>query len=885
MNRRVLGSLLLVALALGAPGRQASGQTTTGRIEGRVVDAKGQPVPAANVVASGPALQGSRGTLTDDAGRFVLLALAVGDYGLRVTHLAYQPRVIAGVHVLLGQTTALGPIRLEDRVVELEEFVVSGRAALVDPASTTLGQDLSARDYQSLPLDRDYKSVATLLPHAMASPLGDPVNFAGSTGLENRFFVDGIDVTDPYRNSTATNLPYNFVQEVQVRTGGYEAEYRSSLGGTVNVVTYSGGNETTAQAFGFLTGNAFSATPRAVPDTPQRNQHYSLYDVGFGVGGPIRKDRLWYYAAYNPSFSREDLTLPGWGEYEDHATTHSFAAKLTWRADDRNSFVLTSLGDPTSGRQVTPPLVRPAGVDPFLFHVERGGVSAILEGRHLPNDHLLLETSVSRLHRREVSRPETAVGGSLPNFTDSAGVVSGGGSTSDDRSAVTAASVRATWLEGGHEVKAGVEYRDTRLDFDNHYDMVVQSSAVLYYYQTARFKGHVGSRDPSAFLQHTWHPTRRLTINDGIRWSGEYWISSEGQVAQSILDEWQPRIGVTYQPGRLGTQKVYASFGRFYQDLTTAPLFWYYNTDSYFFGANYDHDPRTDPAGAETTGVVTGSIQRRLVGLQGQCFDELTVGYERQLGTRAKLVARGIQRRLRQGLEDGVDPATFTVGLANPGLGALVAFPPMTRTYTALELSVQGATRRGLSYLASYVLSRNYGDYEGLFDSRLNNPYPNTTGLYDMIQQMPNSTGLLPNDHTHVLKLSGSWRAPRGLTLGAMGSVQSGMPVSEFGGTTAGPIYGGFIGPRGSHGRTPAVWDLNLRLAYEPPAARVGGFHPRITVDVLHVASQRKPLRYNEVHYLGVDDEGNQIDPNPNYRMPMAFQPPMAVRLGIETAL
>lgn len=872
----------IAILALLSLSQVVHAQETTGRIEGRILDAASAPVPFVNITVSSPSLQGQRGTQTDESGGFRLLALPVGEYSVRLSHLSYEPDTIRHVQVALGQATNLGVLRFQERVYLMNEVVVSGRSALLDTRSTLLGDNLSARDYEALPVDRDYKSVARLAPHATSSGLGDPVNFAGATGLENRYFVDGMDVTDPFRTATGTRLPYNFIEEVQVRIGGYEAEYRSSLGGTVNAVTYSGGNQMTGQVFGFYTGNGFSATPRSVPGNTQAGQAYALYDFGFGLGGPIRSDRLWYYAAYNPSVSSEDVNIPGWGTYRDHATTHSFAGKLTWRADDANTFTLTALGDPVSGRQVNPPPVAPAAVDPFLFDIRQGGESVMLEGRHLLGPNLLLQSSLSRLWRTEKSNPATTVGRTQPYFSDSAGVVSGGGARNNDESVVNQVALHATWTGQNQEVKAGLEYRDNRLDFDSGSDIVIQSSSILYYRQVSSFLGHVGARQPSFFLQHTWRPTERLTVNDGLRWDGQYWISSADQVAQTILDQWQPRVGLTYQPGRAGTQKIYASFGRFYQDITTSPLFWYYNKGSRYFSGNYDHDPRLDPAGADTLALLSGAIQPRLQGLQGQYFDEFTLGYERHVARQTRLAMRCVQRILRQGIEDGFDLNTGEVGLANPGIGALRTFPPMTRRYTALEISLQGQSGGDLSYLASYVLSRNFGDHEGLFDSRLNNPFPNATGLYDVIYQTTHASGHLPNDRTHEFKLAGSYRIGYGLTVGAVGEVASGTPVSEFGGTPIGSPYFAFIGPRGSHGRTPAVWNLDLRIGYQPRLAIAGRAHTRVTLDLLHVASQRKAIRYDEVHYRALDGGGGELDPNPNWRMPIAFQPPMAVRLGVE---
>jgi hypothetical protein len=316
---------------------------------------------------------------------------------------------------------------------------------------------------------------------------------------------------------------------------------------------------------------------------------------------------------------------------------------------------MTTVGDPTEGRQVNAPAVAPAAVDPFLFEIRQGGISAALEGRHLLGKNLLLRSSLSHSNRTESSIPETELGRTEPAFVDSAGVVSGGGSRTKNESGVTAVAPHATWVKGDQEVKAGVEYRDTRLEFDTRSDIVLQSPGDLYYSQSSLFKGHVGSRAPSAYLQHNWHPMLRLQINDGLRWDGWYWISSEDKVAQTILDGWQPRLGVTYQPGHLGSQKIFASFGRFYQDITTAPLFWYYNTGSSYFSADYDHDPRLDTSGADTIGVTGGRIQPSITGLQGQYFDEFALGYERMIGTQFRFAVRGMRRMLRQGLEDGID--------------------------------------------------------------------------------------------------------------------------------------------------------------------------------------------------------------------------------------
>jgi len=882
--------LLLTASAFGIAFSvlPAFSQETTGQLEGRVLDTQGKPVSYAGVALTGPSLQGTRGALTNRDGLFVVMALPVGEYSVKVSHVAHKEQVFKDVRIRLGQTTSLGDVRMQEQVYRQDEVVVTGRAPLIDPTSTIMGANLVAADYAPLPVERNYLSVATILPQANQSYLGDPVNFAGSTGLENRYFIDGIDVSDSYRGKVGTALPYNFVEEVQVKTGGYEAEYRSSLGGTVNVVTYSGSNKVTGQVFGFFTNNWFSASPRSLPAAVKKGD-FARYDVGFGVGGPIQLDRLWYYVAYNPTRQQEDVEIPGWGFYQDWVTTHSFAGKLTWHANQKNTFVFSAIGDPSRRREVGGelgwagvPSVPPANVDPFLFKATGGSLNFMLDGRHDLRDNLLMQTSLSWSTRRDKGSPETSRGQTEMYFLDvKTGVVSGGAPIRwDQKSTVSLAKLHCTWFTGNHELKAGLEYKDNGLDINWTGKNLTLLADSTYRLIDFRFKGKVNNRVPSVFAQDSWRATDRLRINAGLRWDGQYWISSDRKVAQTILDGWQPRAGFTYQSGRLGSQKVFGSLGRFHQELDTAGLSWYYSADSRWAFLSYDHDPRIDPSGAvgDWSG---GAIQSRRA-LEGQYLDEFTLGYERQAGAKAKVGGRGVYRALRQGLEDGVGSAGIMLG--NPGRGEMSAFPRMKREYSALELSYQQEMSERLTLLAFYVLSRTYGNYEGLFDTILGNQDVNATALFDSPSQLVNGTGLLPGDRTHVFKLAGSYRLREDLTLGAIGIWESGTPLTEFG-TNPNPNDVNWIiilHQRGMSGRTSSIWDLNFRLSYQPPFSAVGRFQPKLTVDWLHVASQRRPVTYDQMHYFGADAQGNQTDPNPRYMQPTGWQPPMAVRMGVE---
>ncbi|NIM18689.1 MAG: TonB-dependent receptor [Candidatus Latescibacteria bacterium] len=743
-------------------------QEITGNIEGRIVDQAGEPVAFANVNVSSPSLQGMRGMMSTADGHFGIFKLPVGVYTVRISHVSYHEATYEDVAVRLGRTTTLGEIRLTLKVHEVPAVVVTEERKLIDPTSTAIGVNLSAEQFKELPLDRNYQNITTLLPHANESFFGDGVNFAGSTGQENKYFIDGVETTDPHMGITGTTLPYNFLQELEVKTGGYEAEYRSSLGGIVNVISRSGGNEFHGQAFGFFVNNELTGTTRhSFMDPPTGD--FANYDVGLSLGGPIKRDKLWFFAAYNPSFVIENVNIPGIGFHEDKSITHIFAGKLTWRATNKTNLDFTITGDPRKREAVEDiaayGVVSLENPDPSLGEHTTGGINLLVNGRHLFSDKFFLEAAVSRVTRRQKIEASTERGRNEVVFVDrETGIASGGYSgfgPSDAYSAQMTANAKATLILGKHMLKTGLEYRDSRLDFANDL-IIIERYDDSTYTETIILSrpGTVHNRIPSAFIQESWRITDRIRINAGFRWDGQYLIDTNGDVAQKITDQYQPRIGFVYQPGELGSQKIFGSFGRFYQELHLELSNRAHTDRSVFSVTEFDHDPRVDPTGGTVSLAFSGEIHPEVEGLDGQHYDEFTLGYERQVGNRFTLGARGIYRTLREGIEDGFveDIGDFRYG--NPGKGYLSDFPEMKREYTALELTAQMFGGARYNARASYVLSRNYGNYPGLIG------LPNLE-QFELVESMKNAEGLLDNDRTHVFKLSGSYRPGFGFAAGA----------------------------------------------------------------------------------------------------------------------
>ncbi len=882
MNRdRLL--LLPILLLLVSP---CLSQDVNGSLQGRILDSMRVPIPGVDIIVSGSSLQGLRGTPTDNQGYFQMFSVPVGMYTIRINHIGYQGLRYDDVAVRLGRSTNLGEIVLETRAVELSETVVSGQRTLIDPSSTAVGTNLTPTTFTVLPLDRNFRSIATLAPQANASFLGDEVNIAGSTGLENIYFVDGINVTDPNQGLTSTNLPYNFVKEIQIKTGGYEAEYGRALGGIMNVITNSGGNDLEGQAFSFYTGDALRSTPRlGVSDT--KLDKLSQYDVGFGIGGAIIRDHLWFYTAYNPTFDNRVLSFPGSGPQNDDRTLHLFAGKLTWQLSAASSFTLAVLGDPSEEDCVAPGSVfgfpgTVANSDVVLGKLTQGGTAFSLQARHLIGSDILLIASVSRLDRKDDNTPLTSLGSTQPCLNDYVtGVASGGyGSYTKCHSARTAVQASATIVVGLHTFKVGGEYEDTFLDMDLHYNIIYRYSETAYTWFEALTRGKVHNRTPTLYLQDSWQVSDRLRLNAGLRWDAQYFVRPNGAVAQSITDEFQPRVGFVYQPGELGSQKVFGSVGRFYEQVPVWPIEnWYGHTSQAI--VQYPQNPLLNSGHGDTLSAAQTTGVPNVPGLLGQHFDELSLGYENLLMQQFKFGVRGIYRTLRSAIEDGFSPSG-TYGIGNPGRGALSYLPSATRDYTALELTVERSGEAKFTFFASYVLSRNYGNYTGLAATDLVPYGPNTGPQFDFVEQTVNGTGLLPNDKTHVFKFFGAYRFDFGLKAGMGFLWQSGMPLSEYGGIPAGSPYWSFVRQRGTAGRAPTNWDLNFRFTYDLPIFTATRTKPRLLLDVLHVGNPREAVTFDQVHYTAVDANGNQINPNGNYGMVTHYQPPMSMRLGLE---
>jgi len=341
---------------------------TTGEISGRIVDAQtGRPVAGAVVVASGPTLQGAETGRTDSDGEFEIGLLPPGEYALNVQADAHQSfsqeRLVVhagrGIRVHLAivpDAWVTAPVRLGVQIPVL-------------PVTTAQTGAAVSRDRMELiPYGRDERSYEQTAPSTpgvlIVPPWVDPpgLQIFGSPATGTRYRIDGLDVTNPATDQQGRRLLQHFVEEVEVETGGLGAGYGRVAGGIVQAITKSGGNE--------LHGSAFLDWMPI--EVPRQSLRYNL-EGGAELGGPIQRDRLWFYAGFAPVLA---VTTSSGAQ-----TDYQYIGKLTWQPGEGQTLALAAISDDLSLRYLGHLFDRGAQVEAIAGWHHEGSATSSVQSR------------------------------------------------------------------------------------------------------------------------------------------------------------------------------------------------------------------------------------------------------------------------------------------------------------------------------------------------------------------------------------------------------------------------------------------------------------------------------------------------------------------------
>lgn len=298
----------------------ATGQETTGGIRGTVTDPSGAAVPNATVEASSPSLVRAQRTTTDATGSYIFPSLPPGTYTITVTAHGFRTLEQSGIVLQVGRLLTVDA-RLEVGAVT-ESVTVSATPALIDVSQSGSATNVNVSFFEFLPKSRSFDMLIELAPGARREPKQGAAGYQvdGSSGSENVFVIDGVEVTDLQHGNlpTASRVPMEFVSELQVKSSGFEAQYGGATGGVVNTILRSGSNEFHGQFSLYHETDGMNAGPRPTLRAPSPlNDNIADYfhnkrdglrflNPGFSLGGPFWKDKIWFFGSYFPAMWRYD---------------------------------------------------------------------------------------------------------------------------------------------------------------------------------------------------------------------------------------------------------------------------------------------------------------------------------------------------------------------------------------------------------------------------------------------------------------------------------------------------------------------------------------------------------------------------------------------------
>ncbi len=353
MSRKTLKRRAL-AVALGLCFVGAALAAETGGLRVAVTGNNGAPLVGATVKVSSPSSLVSKTGVTGADGTVNLVGLdPATNYTVQIVAPGYENYSSSNVAVVSGKNLSVG---YSLGTKSLDTVVVTGRSlAAVDTTSATVSTVLTLDQVEALPTARSYQSYLQLVPGVKPSSGGNPssksgVNYAdigGATGAstDNLYYIDGVNVTDPLTGTFGANLNSEIIQEMQVLTGGVPAEFAGGSGLISKVITKSGGNEFHGSVNYYLQNSNLVA----------KNKHlaaneFSTYDAAVTLGGPIMKDKLWFFASYQKKNHEEDVTDAVTQGFMRTVTRESKLAfgKLTWQFTPNDRLVATFFNDPTT---------------------------------------------------------------------------------------------------------------------------------------------------------------------------------------------------------------------------------------------------------------------------------------------------------------------------------------------------------------------------------------------------------------------------------------------------------------------------------------------------------------------------------------------------------
>ncbi|MET0616734.1 MAG: TonB-dependent receptor [Luteibacter sp.] len=988
MRRSTLCTALAMCFASGAVFAQSN---ASGTVFGRVGQPEGAVVHLVNLDTGL-----TRDVGVDADGRYRASSLPVGRYKVSVERGGQTAESRDNVQVNLGGgvdvSFAGAATSTAGDAQNLEGIQVTGNALpAIDVSQVDSRTVLTSEQLQKLPLARDVTAAALLAPGVISgdSRYGNVASFGGSSASENQYYINGYAVTNALTGLGFTSLPYDAIDQQQIFTGGYGAEYGRSTGGVINIVTKRGGNEWKGGFGVYVQPSGLRQSPRNIYrkngtlyQTREDNKGSDTQYTGY-ISGPLIKDKLFLFAAGDftrtNSKSTSVITAPQKTYTENKAT--KWMAKIDWNITDNHLLEVTGLGDKTNTERsiykydyTTASRANYLGTD-NTKNFDSGAGSApggdVYIGKYTGyiTDDLTINALYGHTETRHERNLAYASNPNCPWITDSRSVTT---------PIVGCGLVNGTVLGDGakdktHGYRLDVEYRigdhDVRVGVDNQtlesFSGNVYEGGYRWVYQDAgevpnrpdivpppgddsfvekrlfQTGASVKTEQEAQYIEDHWQMTDRFMLYLGLRNEQFKNINGNGDTYVKQRHQLAPRIGATWDVFGDSSFKVYANAGRYHLAIPSNVAIRGASASTYY-SEYYSYTGVA--ANGEPTGTALLGSRRYLNGEDGTPLDPKTVaakdidayyqdeyilGFDKAINEDWSFGAKATYRKLKSSIDDFCDSRPFEQYAAangiditnaslpgcylfNPGKSntflvdtgggnyvpfniskegftspAGVKFPDLKRSYYSLDLYLEHHFANDWYARVDYTFSRSYGNSEGQLKSDIGQLDPSVTQDWDAPEIMQYTNGPLPNDRTHQLKAYGYWQASQEWLLGANLSVATGRPKNCIGVDPVDAIdYGASYfecglqpSPRGSKGRLPYTWNLDLNAEYKPMWA--GEKQPlAFTATVFNAIGSQRPVAQVDVGETGAIRDGVPVQ-SINYERPIAFQNPRYVRLGL----
>jgi len=903
-------------------------------LSGVITDSSQAAVPGATITITNKQSGATRTAVSGSDGSYSVPDLEPGRYTVVIELSGFQKISNDDVLVLLGRTFT---VNAQLTVGNVSETVnVTAAEKQIDLKSVTISHNVTSEELDRLPKARSFTGIALTSPSVNDGVIEGGLQVNGASGAENSFTVDGVVTNSLVNGKSRQDTVFEYLQEVQVKTGGTNAEFGGALGGVISAVTKSGGNVFHGEGHYYFDGSPLGAaqiqrlvlspsddkTVSFVQDDKQRNIRN---EFGGSIGGPIAKDKLFFFGSVSPRIVRRTNnygfssgTEPG--SIDQSQTLSQLFGKVSYSSSHvqanfsglmtptRSTGTLSAYND-TTVNGISSSLASNLSQTSRGWSQDQNNIAGNVDIWLSSQAYVSVRGGYFYDKYWDTGIPTTT---SVQYNTSAVGVPGVPaslqlplGSQNTPRSLITDFDTTKRGFisldynhsfnaAGSHQLKGGFGYQHTVNDVESAYPGgyvllnwgrsftsgatgAVGTGAYGYYEVNNRGTvGQAGSNINSLFIQDSWTPTPRLTLNLGVRSEHEVVPSFREGVnafAFGFGQKVAPRLGATYDLRGDGKVKVYGSWGKYF-DWTKYDLprgsyggdiwqIYYRSLDTLDINTlslnNMPGKDLWDPA-------TPNSFRDRRVPNFDSTDPEIkpmyqtstNAGVEFQVSPTSVLGVHYVHNYLGRTIEDmgGLVNGNEVYVIGNPGegIGAITPTSGLTkpfptpkpiRQYDAMEVTFSRRFSNSWFASASYTLSRLYGNYAGLANSdEITTP---TTGVasattqqqagsvarqggnagraWDIDEVLMDSHGFplgggpdgvvgrLATDRPNVVKLYGAYSFPVGTQVGLFFYGGSGTPISTYVNTLNQTQV--FVNGRGDMGRTPVLTRTDLLVSHE----------------------------------------------------------------------